>query len=160
MEKQKTKTSHALCAQAIRKELKEKFPKTKFKIRSEGYSMGNNVSISWVEGPKEKEIEEITDKYQQGHFDGMTDLYEYSNRNLNLPQVKYVFTRRLFSFESMEKIVEMFNTRYGFSVKVFPCGNHYAFPEVKNYQIENTYLDRFHCHASQDIYRFMREENI
>lgn len=89
----------ALAAKAIRKELKEKFPGVKFSVRSSNFSMGNSVDISYdvithgVEGDNKapvKDVWDIASKYQYGHFDGMTDSYEYSNFHDDLPQVKYV----------------------------------------------------------------------
>jgi len=89
----------ALAAKAIRKELKEKFPGVKFSVRSSNFSMGNSVDIEYdviahgVEGDNKapvKGVWEVVGKYQYGHFDIMTDSYEYSNRQDDIPQVKYV----------------------------------------------------------------------
>lgn len=75
----------------IRKELKETFNGVKFSVRSESYSMGNKVNISYDADIDKSEIRKITNKYKMGNFDGMTDSYDYSNRNENLPQVKFIF---------------------------------------------------------------------
>ncbi len=91
---EKTKTGAALCAAAIRTELKAVFPLCKFQVTSENFSMGNAVNIEWLDGPTDAEVCVITDKYQYGHFDGMEDMYVYSNKNANVPQAKYVHTRR------------------------------------------------------------------
>jgi len=56
--------------------------------------MGDSVHITWTDGPTEAEVKEYSGKYQYGHFDGMTDMYEYSNRIDNLPQSKYVSESR------------------------------------------------------------------
>jgi glyceraldehyde-3-phosphate dehydrogenase/erythrose-4-phosphate dehydrogenase len=87
----RTQTLHALAAKAIRKELKEKIPGVKFRVRSESFSMGNAVDVYWNgEGTDEAEISEVISKYQEGHFDGMTDTYEMSNCRDDIPQVKFV----------------------------------------------------------------------
>ena len=83
----------AQAAKLIRKELKAAFPKTKFSVTSEYFSMGNAVNISWDNGPAKSEVHEISDKYEYGHFDGMTDMYECSNSQDGMPQAKYVFCR-------------------------------------------------------------------
>lgn len=90
----KMKSTHAQAAAEIRKALKSEFPQVKFKVRSESFSMGDAVRITWDDGPTENAVREFTDKYQIGHFDGMTDMYEYSNRQEGVPQVKYVQTSR------------------------------------------------------------------
>lgn len=90
----------AQCAAAIKSELKANFPTVKFSVRSESFSGGNAVDISWIDGPTDEQVREITDKYQYGHFDGMIDCYEYSNRRTDIPQAKYVQTARRYSAES------------------------------------------------------------
>lgn len=89
-------TTKQTAAQMIRKELKEKFPTTKFSVRKRYYG---TIDVNWVDGPSSDQIKDITCKYQYGHFDGMTDMYENSNINDNLPQVKYVFEDRELSEE-------------------------------------------------------------
>lgn len=87
----RTPTRHALAAKAIRKELKEKIPGVKFQVRSQQFSMGNSVDVYWNgEGSTSEEISGVISKFQEGHFDGMTDYYEMSNRRDDLPQVKFV----------------------------------------------------------------------
>jgi len=87
-------SSHAAAAKAIRAELAATFPGIKFSVTSETYSMGNSVSIDWTDGPTVKEVEQFTSKYQYGHFDGMTDMYEHTNSRDDIPQVKYVKEHR------------------------------------------------------------------
>lgn len=96
------KTQAALTAQAIRKELKVAFPKTKFEIRSSNFAGGNSVHIDWVDGPTQDQVTSITSKYEYGHFDGMTDCYEYSNGRTDIPQAKYVQVGRSFSEQTYQ----------------------------------------------------------
>lgn len=93
-------TGAAACADAIRAELKEVFKGVKFSVRSETFSGGNSVHISWKDGLLTKEVEAITNKYQEGRFNGMEDIYEYSNTNENLAQAKYVSCSRDMSEET------------------------------------------------------------
>lgn len=93
----KTITSWAATAKAIRKELKQKFPNTKFRVTFQGYAGGDSVNIGWTDGPTDKEVRDITDKYQQGSFDGMTDMYSFDNNRDDIPQTKYVFASRNYS---------------------------------------------------------------
>lgn len=93
----RTKSTHAAAAQAIRQDLKKAFPGVKFKVRSSSFSMGNSVDVDWIDGPTRDEVNRIIGRYQYGHFDGMQDLYEYSNRRNDLPQAKYVSGNRSMS---------------------------------------------------------------
>jgi hypothetical protein len=95
----KKKSTAANCAAAIREELKEVFPGVKFSVKSDNFSMGNSVRISYTDGPTTDQVEEITKKYQYGHFNGMEDIYEYSNSREDIPQAKYVSAHRTISDE-------------------------------------------------------------
>ncbi len=66
-------TGSAATAKCIKSRLKLEFPEIKFSVTSDTYSMGNSVHISWVDGPLSKMVEAITNQYQYGRFDGMTD---------------------------------------------------------------------------------------
>ena len=88
------KSCAANCAAAIREELKKVFPNVKFSVKSSNFAGGDSVNITWTDGPIVKDVEKVTNKYQYGRFDGMTDMYEYSNSREDLPQSKYVQTRR------------------------------------------------------------------
>jgi hypothetical protein len=87
----------AQTATAIRRELKTAFPLTKFRVTSDNFSGGNAVRINWVDGPTYDEVSRLTVKYEYGRFDGMWDLYEYTNVRDDIPQVKYVTHHRQMS---------------------------------------------------------------
>lgn len=97
--KSRTVSSHAAAAKAIKEELKEAFPAVTFRVTSESFSMGNAVNIYWIDGPTVASVDAIADKYQFGHFNGMEDIYEYSNTREDIPQAKYVNTQRTISDE-------------------------------------------------------------
>lgn len=103
----------AQCAKAIRIELNQTFPDTKFSVKSSNFSMGNSVDIYWFDGPSSKAVREITDKYQEGHFDGMNDIYEYSNSRNDIPQTKYVSLHAQISDTLRETIKQRLAEQYG-----------------------------------------------
>lgn len=108
------KSVQAECAKAIRKDLKEAFPDTKFSVRSTSASMMNAVDISWTDGPNSERVREIVDKYQHGHFDGMTDMYHYnSNGDESIPQVKYVQVHHKMSPELREELSTEIESEFG-----------------------------------------------
>ncbi len=94
MSAQRVMSDHASAAKLIRQELKKAFPLVKFSVTSESYSMGDSVNVSWTNGPNTDKVNEIVKKYQYGHFNGMEDIYENSNNRVDIPQTKFVQTRR------------------------------------------------------------------
>jgi hypothetical protein len=99
-------STHAATAKAIRIELKKNFPSTVFSVQSDSFVGGNSVSIEWVNGLTNDNVTDITAKYQYGHFDCMTDFYDHTNRRNDIPQVKYVQTRREVSEDIRLQIFE------------------------------------------------------
>ena len=94
-------SSHAHAAKLIRAELKRRGYKAS--VRSSSYSMGSSVHVHIYEDLRPEVVEEIQSwcgQFQYGHFDGMVDLYEYSNRRDDLPQVKFVLVQVHYSAEA------------------------------------------------------------
>jgi hypothetical protein len=95
----RTKSSHALGAANLKTELAREFPGVKFSVKSESYSGGDAIRVHWNFGPTSDEVAKFTDKYSEGHFDGMTDSYDYNHDNV-WPDVfggaKYVTESRHF----------------------------------------------------------------
>lgn len=91
-----TKSSYALAAANIRRELKVAFPGVKFSVRSRSFSGGDSVDIDWNGGPTDAEVQEIARKYQCGDFDAMEDLYRYRHSvwTAVFGSAKYVMTQR------------------------------------------------------------------
>jgi hypothetical protein len=90
----KTMTQAALTAKLVRKELKQLYPDVQFKVRSDNFSMGDSVDVVYQTGTLTNEQhralqDELQAKYQYGNFDGMTDSYEYDNRQ-DHAQTKYL----------------------------------------------------------------------
>jgi len=105
----------------IRRELKDAFPETKFSVRSRSYSGGCSIDVNWTDGPTSEEVEKITSKYQEGHFNGMEDIYEYSSTNV-WPDVfggaKYVMWNRQYSKEAYLQAVAAVEKEYDIKLKV------------------------------------------
>ena len=92
-------------AKEIRQVLKIAFPRQKFEVSSKNYSGGNSINISYENGPTRKEVERYVRDFEYGQFDGMTDMYNITNRNKNIPQVKYLFVNRRMSSQ-LEKYLK------------------------------------------------------
>jgi len=150
-------------AAAIRKELKRHFPGIKFSVRSEYFSGGSSVDVSWNFGPTEDAVRAIIMKYQHGWFDGMTDCYEYEDTvvgdadgNLyELGGVKYVQTQRSFvpgkkraryesgDIERQNAFMESFERQV--------CG-------LEGMQWEpSLWMDRMNCWLSTYVWRILKD---
>lgn len=111
-------SSQAQAAATIRTELKAAYPHTTFRVKSESFSGGDSVHIGWTDGPTDDQVTDLTAKYQYGHFDGMDDLYHYSNNRDDISQSKYVSTHRSYSKETFAHLVAYLNTHYGYALVV------------------------------------------
>jgi hypothetical protein len=64
-------------AKLLRAELKRQFPKTRFSVRTESYSMGSHIAVSWIDGPAQRMVEAVANAYSGSRFDGMSDSTYY-----------------------------------------------------------------------------------
>jgi hypothetical protein len=96
-------TNHAAAAKLIRAELaRHGIPAL---VTSKVYSGGSSITARIqkdIVPATRKAIEAFANRFQYGHFNGMTDSYEYSNRNESLPQVRFVFVEVNYSDELIE----------------------------------------------------------
>lgn len=68
------KSQHAAGAANLGRELALAFPGIKFSVRSKSYSGGCSISVHWLYGPPERDVERICKRYENRDFDGMQDL--------------------------------------------------------------------------------------
>lgn len=99
------KADRVMGAKNIRIELKRAFPDVKFSVKSDSYSGGNSIDIYWTDGPATEQVTKITNKYEQGSFDGMTDCYNYEENLFSdvFGGSKYVMEQRRCSDEAYNK---------------------------------------------------------
>ena len=145
-------TNQAKAAKSIRAELKEAFPGIKFSVKSEGFSGGDAVNIRYWDAIPTKEVEAITDRYQYGHFDGMTDMYESSNRLDDIPQSKYVHVSRKLTANASIKTIEHIKEKYGLEIEYEVKYDGYYDENLANL-ISDPWLESFGCWASTLIHR-------
>jgi hypothetical protein len=101
-------------AKNIRKELKKAHPFTKFAVSSKRFSMGNSITVSWVDGPMIDEVERITNKYVAGSFDGMEDIYNYEPTDWTkaFGSAKYVSELRGYSDSLIAQAISELQAKY------------------------------------------------
>lgn len=89
----------------LRTSLKLQFPGCKFSVRRDG----NSVSICWTDGPTASEVDEVAQKFKSGHFDGMQDIYEYTETPWTsaFGSVKYIHTSREKSQAFKERMIDI-----------------------------------------------------
>lgn len=135
----KQKSSHAQAAAWIRTELKKAYPGMKFTCTSESFSMGNAVRVEIFDQPPavKEAVEAIVKKYQYGHFDGMNDIYEYSNSRKDLPQVKYVQLSNTMSDEKAQEIYSKLRATWGGGDEL---PERYA--DARNAQLQGEYVSQ------------------
>ena len=105
-------------AKMIRKTLKNQFPSVKFSVRSDKYSGGSSINVSYTDGPFAREVEAVVKFYEGATFDGSIDLKEYKTTMMILEgdemptEVKfgadYVFVNRNTSTEYEAELIENF----------------------------------------------------
>ncbi len=64
-------------AKLIRAEVKQRWPATRFSVRSKSYSGGSSVHVSWKDGPTGGLVEAYLKKYEGVGFNGMDDSTYY-----------------------------------------------------------------------------------
>jgi len=116
------RNSLTTAAKNIRAELKRAFPGACFKVRSDRFSGGDSIDVSWIDGPTFKQVEAITSKYQDGHFDGMEDMYHHGDEawNVVFGDAKYVHEQRRLSVSFLESV----RAEMGYSAEQVPVESH------------------------------------
>lgn len=108
------KRGQARAAANIKLELKQHFPSVKFSVRSESFSMGNAVRVSWTDGPTTDQVESITGKYQYYAGLDQSDCQQYDSSTFGkavdivLGRAKYVSTSRNVSDTFVDVVAKLY----------------------------------------------------
>ncbi len=101
-------------AKILRRVLKRHFPGQRFYVRSERYSGGSSIDVSWVDGPRVAQVEPLLEPYRGADFDGMRDLKTYRDVLVvdddgRLERVRYgadfIFSKREASREARAEVL-------------------------------------------------------
>lgn len=111
-------SSGKLAAKNIRKELKQ-FKGIKFSVRNRHYG---SVDVNWTDGPTLAKVKVIIDKYKDGYFNGMEDIYvsKESPFNMVFGSAQYPGANRKFSDEMVGKAIQVLMTKYDLKFEVLP----------------------------------------
>lgn len=107
-------------AKLVRKSLKEAFPAIKFSVRANTYSMGDNINVSWDDGPSEAQVDPIVDRFCGAYFDGKDDYkgsrYAMMTTEAGLEQVSFaadsIHLSRYHSDQALERAIGAVFRRY------------------------------------------------
>lgn len=107
--------SRVVAAKNIRIELKQTFPGIKFGVKTRSFSMGNDIKVSWTDGPTSDQVNAIIQKYSAGSFDGSVDLYTYEHNDWTeaFGSAKYVFADRSYSDVVIQAVIDELKLPYG-----------------------------------------------
>ncbi|AVF38068.1 LPD29 domain-containing protein [Rahnella sikkimica] len=111
-------SSGKLAAKNIRKELKQ-FKGVKFSVRNRHYS---SVDVNWTDGPTLEKVKTIINKYKDGCFNAMQDIYEYSASPFNtvFGSAQYPSAQRSYSDAMIGKAIEKIISAYDLKFEVVP----------------------------------------
>ena len=70
-------------AKLVRAALKQEFPGQKFSVRSDTYSGGASIDVSWTDGPTAKSVDAVVGVFAGADFDGSIDLKTHTRHWLN-----------------------------------------------------------------------------
>lgn len=128
------KSDHARAAAMIRAELKKHGIRAT--VRSRTASMVDAVDVTVQDCPPWvlKEVQAFVGKFQYGSFDGMTDCYNYDNRNDSIPQVKYAHVRAEYAPEIRQAAWEWLCNYYGWTDAPANCEEIHSYrPDGRGY---------------------------
>ena len=98
--------SAALASKNIKRLLSRMWPDVKFSVRSETFSGGDSVNVTWTDGPQSKDVDAVINDFQDGGFDAMTDCsYHVSNDMHVFGSAKFVHSWREISAAEVEKYI-------------------------------------------------------
>jgi hypothetical protein len=102
-------------AKNIRIELKRAFPGVKFKVTTSRFAGGDSIRVNWIDGPTSSQVEQISNQYEAGDFDGMTDCYNYREDHAwtdAFGDAKYISSSREYSPALVQTAIDFLWDRY------------------------------------------------
>jgi hypothetical protein len=115
------KMNHVAAANVVKQYVKKKYPEVVVSAKSSSFSGGNSVDIylsdkfgNGVDESIAKDVDRFGSQFEYGKFDGMTDMYEYTNDGVSSDNgthidagVKYLHVSNRPQHGSVPSVVEM-----------------------------------------------------
>lgn len=120
-----TQTKRTLSSQAqVAKRIRQfcKSLGVKCKATSDSFSMGDSVDwkVENVDPVTFEKIKDFADQHQYGHFNGMEDIYEYSNSRKDIPQTKHCHGGNSFTDDYYQAAWDLLRAEYPANAKGKP----------------------------------------
>jgi hypothetical protein len=106
-------------AKKIRAGLKEKFPHTKFSVRSKSYSMGSSVDVSWTDFPTPSMVNEYLEQFEEVRRDAYGEILSGGNMFISGQNTWTPETRAMIEQRMKEKYSEEMLNDYYWKNKAF-----------------------------------------
>jgi len=153
-------------AAVVKTKLSKHFVGYKFSVRSNSYSGGASIDVSWLDGPSPDEVESVVKQFEGATMDSSQDMKVSKIATYNGKQVRwgadFIFTIRSFSKEFMREMAIEVATKYGLDVPEIKVDTY----TVKGKTTERPYIEYTSLVAGTNntlgelIYREMRERSL
>lgn len=94
----------AKVAKLIRGALKDRFPDTKFSVRTSRYSLGSSIDVFWVNGPATEKVQRIIEDYERVDYDEWGGILSGGNR--------FVFAKRDYTPEVRAQVQQQIASKF------------------------------------------------
>lgn len=133
-------------AKLVRKALKVAFPGIKFSVRTKTYTGGASITVTWTDGPTQDDVKKVTNRFEGGYFDGMTDYagghtHEFQGEQVHFG-ADYIFENRRFSKEFLEANFEEVKAQYA-GIDTMP-DLYQSYRGDYSYERDDTYIPEQH----------------
>jgi hypothetical protein len=110
------------------------------RVKSRNFSMGDAVDVHMTDQWPEiaKLVRAYCGRFQYGSFNAMEDMYEYTPKNSDLPQAKFVHVSNEISDAMREAIYQHIRTAWG-GGETLPA----TYAEGRNERFNDTYVQDF-----------------
>lgn len=106
----------------LKQYLKDKY-NIKAKVKSESYSGGSSLRVSYIGGPDDKIVSKDLSRLQYGSFNGMEDIYDYKDKSetgirlndTDLETYKYVFVKQELTDDIYFRMAKLFSEEFNYS---------------------------------------------
>lgn len=104
-------------AKMIRASLKEAFAGVRFSVRSRRYAGGCSIDVSWLDGPNQRQVDGVIDRFQGSYFDGSIDYQGYVTASIDGEAARFsadfISTTRDYSDAAIQRALAILFRKFG-----------------------------------------------
>ena len=150
------KMNHVAAANVVKQYVKKKYPEVVVSAKSSSFSMGNSVDVyisdkfgNSVDETITKDVNRFLTQFEYGKFNGMIDMYEYSNQNLTTDNgteidcgVKYGHVNNRPQFGTTPDVVRMIKDMMGGKYVYGPISLETAIENIRDYKVSESNIEK------------------